>query len=167
MSPGFFSASACRGQAGKTAATATVNVSPAVLVHSLGCGLQIKGYGHKKGGIGGGGGKCKNIAESVQITVSYGGSLCSSARFPAARFSRPPRPSRALLCARGPTPIPFRPPPSLPLSSLTAGAAGPDTGLALKKMYLDSGRSDTKTFCISANTMGEACARFAGNESNE
>lgn len=62
---------------------ATVNVSPAVLVHSLGCGLQIKGYGHKKGGIGGGGSKCKNIAESVQITVSYGGSLCSSARFPA------------------------------------------------------------------------------------
>lgn len=30
---------------------ATVNVSPAVLVHSLGCGLQIKGYGHKKGEV--------------------------------------------------------------------------------------------------------------------
>lgn len=39
-------------------------------------------------------------------------------------------------------------------------AAGPDTGLALKKMYPDSGRSDTKTFCISASTMAEAWCSF-------
>ena len=32
------------------AGTATVNVSRAVLVHSLGCGFQIKGYGRKKRG---------------------------------------------------------------------------------------------------------------------
>lgn len=66
-----------------------------------------------------------------------------------------------------PTPPPlFLPdPPNQPFS--VPLAAGPDTGLALKKMYLDSGRSDTKTFCISASTMAEACARFVGNESNE